>query len=50
MGGEDLKQVAQRSGGCLIRGSVQGQVGWDLEQPDLVGGESAHFTVTEIRP
>ncbi|KAK4827697.1 hypothetical protein QYF61_020975, partial [Mycteria americana] len=34
-GGETLEQVAQGSCGCLILGSVQGQVGWGLEQLDL---------------
>jgi len=34
-GGEALVQVAQRSCGCPLPGSVQGQVGWGLE-PGLV--------------
>jgi len=33
-----LHQVVQRSCGCPIPGSGQGQVGWGHEQPDLVGG------------
>ena len=35
-GGEALEQVAQRSCGGLIPGSVQGQVGWGFEQRGLV--------------
>ena len=35
-GGETLAQVAQRSCGCPLPGSVQGQVGWSSEQPGLV--------------
>ena len=35
-GGEALEQVAQSSCGCPITESVQGQVGWGFEQPDLV--------------
>jgi len=30
------KQVAQRSGRCVVPGSIQGQVGWGSEQPDIV--------------
>ncbi|KAJ7407821.1 hypothetical protein WISP_124573 [Willisornis vidua] len=37
-GGEAQEDVAQRSYGCLIPGSVQGQVRWDTEQCDLVEG------------
>ena len=33
-----LKQAAQRSCGCPIPGSAQGQLGWGLEQPGLVEG------------
>ena len=40
-GGEALEHVAQRGCGCPIRGSVQGQVGWGFEQPDLVEGVPA---------
>ncbi|XP_074422456.1 natural killer cell receptor 2B4-like isoform X2 [Larus michahellis] len=40
-GGEPLAQVAQRSCGCPIPGGVQGQVGWGLGQPGLVGGVPA---------
>jgi len=35
-GGEALEQVAQRSCGCSLPGSVQGQAGQGFEQPDLV--------------
>ena len=31
-----------RSCGCPLPGSVQGQVGWGFEQPDLVAGVPAH--------
>jgi len=41
-GGEALEQVAQRSCGCPLPGSVQGQVGWGFEQPGLVAGVPAH--------
>ena len=41
-GGEALEQVAQRSCGCPLPGSVQGQVGWGFEQPDLVADVPAH--------
>ena len=41
-GGEALAQVAQRSCGCPLPGSVQGQVGWGSEQPGLVEGVPAH--------
>jgi len=34
-GGEILKQVAQRSCGCPLSGSVPGQVGRSSEQPGL---------------
>ena len=37
-GGETLEQVAQRSCGCPLPGSVQGHVGWGFKQPDLVEG------------
>jgi len=40
--GETLEQVTQRSSGCPIIGSVQGQVGWGLEQPDLVKDVPGH--------
>jgi len=31
-----------RSFGCPIPAVIQGQVGWDPEQPGLVGGNPAH--------
>lgn len=34
--GEALKQFAQRRSGWPIIRTVQGWVGWDFEQPDLV--------------
>jgi len=37
-----LEQVAQRNCGSPLPGSVQGQVGWDFEKPDLVEGVPAH--------
>ena len=40
-GGDALAQPAQRSPGCPLPGSVQGQVGWGFEQPGLVDGVSA---------
>ena len=41
-GGEALAQVAQRSCGCSLIGSVQDQVGWGFEQAGLVEGVPAH--------
>ena len=41
-GGEAPEQAAQRSCGCSVPGSVQGQVGQDFEQPGLVEGVPAH--------
>ena len=35
-GGEALAQVAQRSCGCPLPGSVPGQAGWSSEHPGLV--------------
>jgi len=40
--GEVLAQVAQRSCGCPLPGSVQGQVGWGFELPGLAEGIPAH--------
>ena len=37
-----LEQVAQRSCGCPITGSVQGQAAWDFEPSDLVKDVPAH--------
>ncbi|KAK4810510.1 hypothetical protein QYF61_004290 [Mycteria americana] len=45
--GETLEQVAQRSCECPITGSVQGQVGWGFEQPDLVKDVPAHVSQME---
>jgi len=39
---EALAQVVQRSCGCPIIGSAQGQVGWGVEQPGLVKSVPAH--------
>ena len=41
-GGETVEQVAQRSSGCPIMGSVQGEVGRGFEKPDLVEAVPAH--------
>jgi len=40
-GGEAQEQVAQRSCGCLLPESVQGQVGWGSEPPGVVEGVPA---------
>ncbi|KAK4810483.1 hypothetical protein QYF61_004263 [Mycteria americana] len=40
-GCETLEQVAQRSCGCPITRSVQGQVAWNFEQLDLVEDDPA---------
>lgn len=40
--GETLEQGTQRSHGCPIILSVQGQVGQDFGQPDLVKDVPAH--------
>ena len=37
-----MEQVAQRSCGCPLRGSVLGQIGWGFEQPGLVESGPAH--------
>jgi len=37
-GGEALEQVAKRSCGCPLPGSVQSKVGWGCEKPGLVEG------------
>jgi len=37
-----------RSCGFLLPGSVQGQVGWSSEQPDLVEGVAAHGRGLEL--
>ena len=41
-GGEALAQAAQRSCGCPLPGSAQGQVGQGWEHPGLVEGGPAH--------
>jgi len=41
-GGATLEQIAQRSCGCPLPGSVQGQVGRSSEQPGLVADVPAH--------
>ena len=41
-GGETLEQVAQNGCGCSLPGSIQGQAGWGIEQPGLVGGVPAY--------
>ena len=43
-----LEQVAQRSCGCPLPGSVQGQVGRGFEQPGLVEGVPAHGRGVEL--
>ena len=46
-GRETLVQVAQRICGCPIPGTVQGQVGWGFEQPNLVKDVPAHSRVLD---
>jgi len=41
-GDETVEQVTQRSCGCPLPGSVQGQVGWGFKQPGLVEGVPGH--------
>jgi len=48
-GGEALAQVAQRSCGCPLPGSVQGQVGWGFRHPGLVEGVPAHGSGAGMR-
>jgi len=36
------EQAAQRSCGCPVIGSVQGQAGWGFEQPGLMKDVPAH--------
>jgi len=48
-GGETLEKVAHRSCGCLLPGSVQGQVGWSSEQAGLVEDVPAHGRGVGIR-
>jgi len=42
VGGETLEQVAQRGGECPIPGNIQGRVGQDSEQLDLLVDVPAH--------
>ncbi|KAK4827646.1 hypothetical protein QYF61_020418, partial [Mycteria americana] len=49
-GGKILEQVAQRSCGCSITGSVQGQIGRGFEKPDLGQDESAVNKMFTARP
>ena len=41
-GAEALAQAAQRSCGCPLPGTGEGQVGWSSEQPGLVEDSRAH--------
>jgi len=43
-----VAQVAQRSCGCPLPGSDQGQVGWGLEHPGLVEGVPARGRGLEL--
>jgi len=47
-GSKTLKEVAQKSSGCLLPGSAQGQVGWDFDQDGPVEGVPAHGRVLEL--
>ena len=47
-GGETLELITQRSIGYPIIGSVQGHIGWGLEQPDLVKDFPAHVRGLEL--
>lgn len=46
--GEALEQAVYRSNGCPISWGVRDQVGWDPEQPDLVGGNSVHGSLRSL--
>jgi len=48
-GGEALAQVAHRSCGCPLPGSVQGQVGRGFERPALMEGVPAHGRVVATK-
>jgi len=48
-GGEKLEQIAQRSCGCPVPVSIQGEVEWGFEQPDLVKDVSACGRVAGLR-
>ena len=41
-GGKALDEVAQRSCGCPLPGSVQGQANWVFEQRGLAEGVPVH--------
>jgi len=41
-GSETLEEDAQRSSRCPIPGSIQGQVHWGFEQPDVVKDVPTH--------
>jgi len=41
-GGETLDWDTQRGCGCPLPGGIQGQAGWDFEQPDLEGSLPAY--------
>ena len=41
-GGETLEQVAWRGCRCPLLGGIQGQAGWDFEQPGLEGAVPAY--------
>jgi len=43
-----MAQVAQRSCGCSLPGSVQGQAGWGFEQLGPVEGVPAHGRGLEL--
>lgn len=45
-GGEAVKQVAQRGGGCPLLGDTQGQAAQCSEQPDLL--QVSLFIVAEL--
>jgi len=47
-GGKALDEVAQRSCGCPLPGSVQGQVGSGSEEPGLVEGVPAYGRELEL--
>ena len=46
--GETLEQVAQKGCECPLPGSIQGQAGWDFEQPGLEGGVPAYSRGLEL--
>ena len=55
-GGRVLAQAARRSWkrsprgcGCHLPGNIQGQAGWDFEQPDMVGGVPSYSREVRTR-